>query len=74
MDYKLISIKNGGIRLEQRCKRTDSIFTRPTVRFDFEGGRIVAAWSWIGVQVDHVPNRLGINIRPTLLLVRISCN
>jgi hypothetical protein len=74
VDYKLISIKNGGIRAEQRCKRADCIFPRPTVRFDFEEGRIVAAWTWVGVQAVHITSGLQINIQPTLLLVRISCN
>lgn len=72
--YKVISIKNGGIRAEQRCTRADCIFPRPTIRFDFEGGRIMAAWSWVGVEAVHVPNGLRINVVPTLLLVRISCN
>jgi hypothetical protein len=74
VNYKLVSIKNGGIRAEQRCKRADCIFPRPAICFDFEEGRIVASWRWLCVQLDNVPNGVRINIRPTLLLVRISCN
>jgi hypothetical protein len=74
VDYKLVQIKNGGMRPEQRCKRTDCIFPRPTIGFDFAGDPIVASWRWFGVGVDDVPNGVKINIRPTLLLVRISCN
>jgi len=34
----------------------------------------VAAWSWVDVEAIRIPNGLRINIQPTLLLVRISCN
>ena len=74
VDYKLVSIKNGGIRAEQRCKRTDCIFPRPTIGFDFEDDQIVASWRWFGVEVNNVANGVKIHIRPTLLRVRISCN
>ena len=74
VDYKVVSIRNGGIRAEQRCKRPDCIFPRPTVRFDFDSGRIVATWNGIGVQAVHIPTGLRINLRTMLLLVPISCN
>jgi hypothetical protein len=75
VDYKLVSIKNGGIRAEQRCKRPDCIFPNPIIHFDFDEGRIVAAWGWVGVQTARLPNGgLRVNIRPTLLFVRIGCN
>jgi hypothetical protein len=74
VDFKLLSIKNGGIRPEERCKRVDCIFPRPTVRFDFDDGRIVAVWRWVGVEAVHMPNGIRISIQPRLLLVRISCN
>jgi hypothetical protein len=74
VDYKVIAIKNGGIRPEQRCTRTDCIFPQPIVRFDIEGSRILATWGWIGIDVDGTPNRVRITVRPNLLIVRTSCN
>lgn len=77
MDDKLISIRNGAVPIghhDRRCRRTDCIFPKPTVRFDLEGGRIVAAWSWVGVRVVTVTNGVKIRVLPSLLLVTISCN
>jgi hypothetical protein len=74
VDFRLVSIKNGGIRPEERCKRVDCIFPRPTVRFDFDDGRILAAWSWVGVETVLIPTGIRISIQPRLLLVRLSCN
>jgi hypothetical protein len=74
VDYKVVSIRNGGIRAEQRCKRPDCIFPRPTIRFDLDGGRIVATWNWVGVQAIQIPTGLRINLQMMLLLVPMSCN
>ena len=74
MNYKIVSIKNGGMRPEQPCKRADCVFPRPAVHFAIDGAHIVAAWSWVDLAVDHKPDRLRITIEPSLLLIRISCN
>lgn len=74
VNYKLVSIKNGGIRPEERCKQPNCIFPWPTIRFDLDGVQIVAAWSWVGVEVVHIPHSARITIQPRLLIVRISCN
>jgi hypothetical protein len=72
---KPISIRYGGSRLgDQRCKRIDCIFPQPTVRFDLEGRRIVAAWSWLGVRVVNASNGVRVKVVPTLLLVPLSCS
>jgi hypothetical protein len=72
-----ISIKNGAGKMERsdrRCKRKDCIFPSPTVRFDFDGHRVVALWSWTGVGVLDAPNGVKIKVVPTLRLVPISYN
>jgi hypothetical protein len=77
VDNRLISIKSGAGRAgrgDQRCKRADCVFPRPTVRFDLEGHRVVAAWSWLGVAVVDVPKGVQIKVLPTLLLVPLSDN
>lgn len=77
MDNRLISIKSGagnGEHSDRRCKWKDCIFPRPTIRFDFDGHRVVAVWSWVGVGILRVPKGAKINVTPTLRLVPISYN
>jgi hypothetical protein len=70
--YKLVPI--GDMRPGQRCKRADCISPPPTIRFHVDGGRIAVAWSWVGIDLYHTPNRLRIGIQLRLLLIRMSCN
>ncbi len=77
MDDTLISIKTGAGnvgRSDRRCKWRESVFPGPTVRFDLDDRRVVAVWSWVGVEVRSVPNGLKIKIMPTMRLVPISYN
>jgi hypothetical protein len=77
VDDKLISIKTGvggAGHCDRRPKRPNCIFPRPTVRFDLEGRRVVAVWSWLGVGVVDVPNGVKIKVMPTMRLVPISYN
>jgi hypothetical protein len=77
LDNNLIAIHTGATHItgrDQRCKRTDCIFPAPTIRFDLEGRRIVALWSWVGVRMIDVPNGIRLTVLPTLLLVPISYN
>jgi hypothetical protein len=78
MDSKLISIKNGArepSRGDRRCKRTKCLFPDPTVRFDLTGPRMVAVWSWFGVEMVDAPNGgMRVSVLPVLLLVPISRN
>lgn len=75
VDDKLISIRTGPGRVQdQRCKRPDCVFPQPTLRFDLESGRVIAAWSWPGVRVIDVANGVRVTLVPTMLLVPISCN
>lgn len=77
MDDKLISIKTGAGNVERsdrRCKWRESVFPGPTVRFDLDGRRVVAVWSWLGVEVLGVPNGVKIKVMPALRLVPISYN
>lgn len=77
MNNNRISIRNGarepGHR-DRRCKRADCVFPTPTVRFDLDGRRVVAVWSWTGVGVAHDADRVKINVMPTMLFVPISYN
>jgi hypothetical protein len=61
-------------RGDRRCKRADCIFPQPTIRFDLDGHRVVAVWSWMGVGVVRSSSRLKINIVPTMLLVPMAYN
>jgi hypothetical protein len=72
-----ISIRNGVGKVthgDRRCKRAECIFPRPTIRFDLEGRRLVAVWSWLGVGVANDGNRVKINVMPTMLIVPVSYN
>ena len=75
MNNNFISIKNGaGGTGDRRCKRTDCVFPKPTVRFDLDGPRVVAVWSWTGVGIASDPKRVTINVMPTMRLVPMSYN
>jgi hypothetical protein len=77
VDNKFISVKNGGGNIrhsDRRCRRPDCIFPKPTIRFDLEGHRAVAAWNWLGVGVVNDANRVKISVMPTMLLVSVSYN
>lgn len=73
---KRISIRSGAAvsHGDRRCKRVDCIFPNPTVRFDREGHRLVAVWSWTGVGVANDGSRVKITVVPTLRLVPLSHN
>jgi hypothetical protein len=62
-------------RGDRRCKRTKCLFPDPTVRFDLTGSRMVAVWSWFGVEMVDAPNGgMRVSVPPVLLLVPISRN
>lgn len=61
-------------RGDRRCKRADCIFPQPTIRFDLDGHRVVAVWSWLGVGVVRSSDRLKISVMPTMLLIAIAYN
>jgi hypothetical protein len=76
MDDKAISIRSGGLAGagDRRCRRPSCVFPAPTIRFDFDRGRMVAVWSWVDVRVADVPLGVRIKMLPALRLVFISCN
>jgi|HubBroStandDraft_4_1064222.scaffolds.fasta_scaffold00026_60 hypothetical protein len=77
MENRLISIRTGAGAIgrgDRRCKRGDCVFPRPLIRFDLEGHRVVAVWSWLGVGIADVPNGIKINVMPTMLLIPMSYN
>jgi len=75
MGKRRISIRTGASRrTDQRCKRANCVFPDPTIRFDLEGHRVVAVWSWVGVGVLSVPNGVKIEVVPTMRLVPLSYN
>jgi hypothetical protein len=77
VDYQRILVRNGRHPSgpgDQRCKRAACVYPRPVVRFDLEGGRIVATWNWFDVAVVVVPSGVRVTVQPALLLVPISCN
>lgn len=77
MDDKLISIQTGVGNVgrgDRRSRRSNCIFPSPTIRFDVQDRRVVAAWSWFGVAVLNVGTGVRIKVMPSLLLVPLSCN
>jgi hypothetical protein len=77
VNNNFVSIKNGNGHIQRgdrRCRRADCIFPQPTIRFDLEGHRAVAVWSWLGVGVVNDGNRAKISVMPTMLLVCVSYN
>jgi hypothetical protein len=77
MEKRLISIRSGAGRTghgDRRCKRADCIFPQPIIRFDLDGHRVVAVWSWLAVGAVRSSNRLKINVMPTMLLVPMAYN
>ena len=75
MEKRRISIRTGASRrTDQRCKRANCVFPDPAIRFDLEGHRAVAVWSWVGVGVLSVANGVKIEVMPTMRLVPLSYN
>jgi hypothetical protein len=75
MEKRRISIRTGaGGRSDQRCTRANCVFPDPAISFGPEGHRVVAIWSWLGVEVLDVPNAVKIKLVSALRFVPLSYN